>query len=281
MVARLSQCSIIKDDEQVEAKWRHMGEMAQSNRVAGQQVIFSTFETAQIESMYCLQDMLTHTLLEMPEDGTDNAGDLLLQHFLQQVLLALYIGGLKRLHWCLQLPKLGAKESKEHAEMLSSVLGNDEHYKESLDYMDTSNVILNSSSTIGPLCRTLHNMMPPSMTPNGASLISLREKLRNVAIKKSLKKTREPEITSDISPKLQCQPSRNMTMLIVPRVPIIVMSFLKTANARLITASLFTLAFAILISFSSRASNQEILGGAAAYAAVLVVFIGSALSTVS
>jgi hypothetical protein len=57
------------------------------------------------------------------------------------------------------------------------------------------------------------------------------------------------------------------------------MSFLTTSSGRLITASLFVIAFATFLSLGSSASNQEILGGSAAYAAVLVVFIGSALST--
>jgi hypothetical protein len=72
-----------------------------------------------------------------------------------------------------------------------------------------------------------------------------------------------------------------MPILTTSRVPIIIMSFLTTQNARLITASLFVVAFATFLSFTSAASNHEILAGSAAYAAVLVVFIGSALSPVT
>jgi glycerophosphoryl diester phosphodiesterase len=40
---------------------------AQINRSTGQRVIFSTFETAQMEILYRLQDELTHLLLAEPK----------------------------------------------------------------------------------------------------------------------------------------------------------------------------------------------------------------------
>jgi hypothetical protein len=67
-------------------------------------------------------------------------------------------------------------------------------------------------------------------------------------------------------------------ILTTSRVPIIIMSFLTTKNAYLITASLFVVAFAAFLSSTSTASNHKILAGSVAYAAVLVVFIGSALN---
>jgi hypothetical protein len=57
--------------------------------------------------------------------------------------------------------------------------------------------------------------------------------------------------------------------------PMIVMNFVKSRNDRLIITSLFVLFFAIAIASTSRASNQELAGASAAYAAVLVVYIGA------
>ena len=46
-------------------------------------------------------------------------------------------------------------------------------------------------------------------------------------------------------------------------------------GAHLVTVSLFILAFAVFLAVCSRATNQEIMGASAAYAAVLVVFVSS------
>lgn len=58
-------------------------------------------------------------------------------------------------------------------------------------------------------------------------------------------------------------------------VPVVLMTFLTTRNQHLIITSVFTVAFALGVSFVSTASNQEVLAGTAAYAAVLVVFVGT------
>ncbi|KIV99207.1 uncharacterized protein PV09_09071 [Verruconis gallopava] len=58
-------------------------------------------------------------------------------------------------------------------------------------------------------------------------------------------------------------------------VPMILMIFSKSSNANLIICSVFVLAFGAIISFGTKSSNQEIVGATAAYAAVLVVFIGA------
>jgi hypothetical protein len=55
----------------------------------------------------------------------------------------------------------------------------------------------------------------------------------------------------------------------------ILMTFLKTRNEHLIITSVFTVVFSLGIALASRASNQEVLAATAAYAAVLVVFVGT------
>lgn len=57
-------------------------------------------------------------------------------------------------------------------------------------------------------------------------------------------------------------------------IPMIVMSFINGKKCLLITASLFVLLFAITLSITSRATNQELMVATATYAAVLVVFVG-------
>lgn len=57
--------------------------------------------------------------------------------------------------------------------------------------------------------------------------------------------------------------------------PMIIMTFHKSQTARLITVSVAVLIFGFLLSVSTKAANQEILGATAAYAAVMVVYIGS------
>lgn len=58
-------------------------------------------------------------------------------------------------------------------------------------------------------------------------------------------------------------------------VPLIVMTFLTSVGARLAIVCYCVFNFSFFIGVATRASNQEVLGAAAAYAAVLVVFVGT------
>jgi hypothetical protein len=53
-------------------------------------------------------------------------------------------------------------------------------------------------------------------------------------------------------------------------------AFITSVTYTLVTIVLFVLVFAICLSITSKASNQELLAATAAYAAVLAVFVGNA-----
>lgn len=58
-------------------------------------------------------------------------------------------------------------------------------------------------------------------------------------------------------------------------VPLILLSLQSTNKAHLITVSMFIVIFTFLVSLLSKASNSETMAAAAAYAAVLVVFVSN------
>ena len=58
------------------------------------------------------------------------------------------------------------------------------------------------------------------------------------------------------------------------------MTYIKPTGYILLTASLFSLVFALVAAVSSRARNHEVFGVTAAYAAVLMVFVGNAIQNV-
>lgn len=58
-------------------------------------------------------------------------------------------------------------------------------------------------------------------------------------------------------------------------VPLILLSLQSTHRAHLTTVSVFIIAFTFLVSLLSKASNSETMAAAAAYAAVLAVFVSS------
>ncbi|MCJ1388813.1 hypothetical protein MMC18_001663 [Xylographa bjoerkii] len=62
--------------------------------------------------------------------------------------------------------------------------------------------------------------------------------------------------------------------------PMIIMVFNNSRNASLIITSVFVLFFASVLALGSTASNQEILIATAGYTAVLVVFIGTSLTSI-
>lgn len=56
--------------------------------------------------------------------------------------------------------------------------------------------------------------------------------------------------------------------------PMYGLTFMQTQRDKLITVGLFVLFFAVVVALASKATNQEVVGATAAYAAVLVVFVG-------
>lgn len=58
-------------------------------------------------------------------------------------------------------------------------------------------------------------------------------------------------------------------------VPVVVMSLKKSVPKSLITMSVAVVLFAICLAFGVKAGNTETLAATAAYAAVLVVFVGT------
>jgi hypothetical protein len=58
--------------------------------------------------------------------------------------------------------------------------------------------------------------------------------------------------------------------------PMVALSYINSKEFSLITTCLFVVVFAIVLSLASKASNQEVITATAAYAAVLVVFVGQA-----
>ena len=62
-------------------------------------------------------------------------------------------------------------------------------------------------------------------------------------------------------------------------VPVLIMAFHPTRNTCLITTTVATLLFALILAFEARDSRgKDVLTATAAYAAVLVVFIGTSLA---
>lgn len=58
--------------------------------------------------------------------------------------------------------------------------------------------------------------------------------------------------------------------------PMLIMTYHTSQSARLITVCVAVLVFGFLFAIGTRATNQEVLAASAAYAAVMVVYIGSA-----
>jgi hypothetical protein len=61
-------------------------------------------------------------------------------------------------------------------------------------------------------------------------------------------------------------------------VPVILMSYFTSREACLIITSVWVIAFSVFFSVFTSASKEAVMGTAAAYAAVLVVFVGNALA---
>jgi hypothetical protein len=61
-------------------------------------------------------------------------------------------------------------------------------------------------------------------------------------------------------------------------VPVITLHFLHTDTQRLIVIIVFTFAFAGLMTLATEAKRSEVFGATAAFVAVQVVYVGSALS---
>lgn len=60
-------------------------------------------------------------------------------------------------------------------------------------------------------------------------------------------------------------------------VPMIIQTYVTGRHWEVVITVLFVLTFAIMVALLTEAKNQELLGATAAYAAVLVVFVGTSL----
>ena len=64
-------------------------------------------------------------------------------------------------------------------------------------------------------------------------------------------------------------------------VPLVALTFIQNTNYRLLATTGFVITFTLVLAFLSVANNQELVGATAAYAAVLVVFVGSTIGSSS
>ena len=60
--------------------------------------------------------------------------------------------------------------------------------------------------------------------------------------------------------------------------PLVALTYIHSTYYRLLACTLFTFVFVLVLAIFSKANNIEFVGATAAYAAVLVVFVGSAPS---
>ena len=60
-------------------------------------------------------------------------------------------------------------------------------------------------------------------------------------------------------------------------IPVITLHFVQSANARLIVIVMFSLAFQGMVVLMTQASRTEVFGATAAFIAIQVVYVGSAL----
>ena len=60
---------------------------------------------------------------------------------------------------------------------------------------------------------------------------------------------------------------------------LVILNYQEKKGLHLLTVSVYTIVFSMLVSLASKTSNQETMASAAAYAALLAVFVGSMLAT--
>ena len=185
---------------------------------------------------------------------------------------------LEQLRWTKSLDQVTWAESRKHTEELNKRYSLGTAYTSPLVFdMNPYVDVAQNSSTTDPVRRVLTKWIPTYFATPIRDLEQHRHRLGQIAA--------EPDtvpsfkVTSlnfvDYAARFTVSFFGGSFLL----APIIAMSFAKMQNLRLVIASVFVLVFSALLGFLSSASNQEILAGSAGYAAVLVVFVGSALST--
>jgi hypothetical protein len=246
------------------------------------QAIFNSFDRFQLVSLYRMQHQLAQKLsvkLEVCEEWNDATWTNAQQDLKE------YLDALSRLQWThtrRHLPSLESHNTLLHQLTLGPAY--EGYFVVCPDtYVDVFRDSGTSGGSIDPVRRLLHSWLPKRWTAPHVEAKKLRHLQRAFSFSTSPQDAvRElPKLPSDVAPYVE----RLARFLIAVLggafllVPIIIMSFTNSQNWRLVISSIAVLAFSCFLSFTSRTSNQEILGGAAAYAAVLVVFVGSALSS--
>ena len=238
------------------------------------QAVYNVFERFQMMALYRMQHKITKRLGIMPEDVYDwndkawsDAQDELKE----------YLEGLSRLQWTTTLRRLKAGNPiDEHRTLLIQKFDEHAYCGFFIDDMNSYvDVLRNSSAIVDPVRQTLYRWLPDFLVAQDKEHANMRKHRRAMGIEQN--EADAPLLPADIN-RFVDHTARFLVAVVgggFLLVPIIVMSFTHSQNLRLVVSSIAVLAFSLFLSFLSRATNQEVLAGAAAYAAVMVVFVGS------
>ena len=241
--------------------------------------MFNTFEYFQLVSLLRQQHQITQYLSIDPDEintwDEDTWGNV--QHQVRTYLESLF-----HLQKTSGLPRLPTREVDAHTADLIRTFGEPAYGGIFVDTIDGyADITRSSSSLVDPVRRVLYHWLPDRLVARDDTDANMRAHYRATGV--DVASSELPLGPNDINPFVDGL-ARFLVALMGGAfllVPIIVMSFTNSQNWRLVISSIAVIAFAVFLSFLSEASNQEVLGGAAAYAAVMVVFVGSALSNSS
>jgi len=190
----------------------------------------------------------------------------------------LSVKALKGFYWTKSLKRLSFHDSKQHTADITKRLPGNSYLSDLVYDMNPYVDIDATSPSSDPFRRFLSNHLPEVLTAEDREQQEWHAQFGRMGLQPV--PTRMVPAGGPIFDAI----ARFLVALIggaLLMAPIIAMSFVDSQNMRLVIASIFVVGFSIILSFVTSASNQEIIGGSAAYAAVIVVFVGSALSTSS
>jgi hypothetical protein len=243
------------------------------------QSVFNTFEYFQLVSLLRQQHKITQYLSIDPDEL--NTWDQDTWETVQQQVKS-YLDSLFRLQKTSSLPRLPTRDIDAHTAHLTSTFGEAAYGGIFVDTIDGyADITRSSSSLVDPVRRVLYHWLPDRLVARDDTDANMRAHYRAMGVE--VASSELPLGPNDINSFVDGL-ARFLVALMGGAfllVPIIVMSFTNSQNWRLVISSIAVITFAVFLSFLSEASNQEVLGGAAAYTAVMVVFVGSALSKTS
>jgi hypothetical protein len=183
------------------------------------------------------------------------------------------VKSLRDYEWTQNLKSVPWQEAEKHLNEISGTFSELESAYRNPYARDSGSLVdIGKRSSIDPMRKALTRFLPRQLTVDSSIQAELLTQMRDLDFTEA-EMPFQPISTSHFVSNT----ARFLLALLgglFLLIPMIIMNFVGRQHMRLLVTSLFVILFSAFLSSLKKTSSLEVFGGTAAYAAVLVIFVG-------